>query len=110
MPLSCMMETNNYESIGIIHGFDVETAPAFQPYSETGQLIEYLDPGHLKIVLENFFPFKFNLIKKFTANNSSNNISFIFLWHPKNFPFSKKKIHLIIFHTYFCGTQRIFLK
>lgn len=55
MPLSCMIEANTYESIDIIHGFDAETGPVFQPYSETGQLIEYLDPGHLKIVLENLF-------------------------------------------------------
>ena len=44
---------NNYKSVGFVHDFDVDTAPAFHPDSETGQLIEYLDPGHLKKELEN---------------------------------------------------------
>lgn len=46
---------NNYKFVGFIHDFDLDTAPAFQPDSETGNLIEYLDPGHLKKVVENKF-------------------------------------------------------
>ena len=33
--------------------FDVDAAPPFQPDDETGELIELLDPGHLKSKLEN---------------------------------------------------------
>ena len=38
----------NYKFIGFVHDFDVDTAPALQPDDGSGQLIEYLDPGHLK--------------------------------------------------------------
>ena len=44
-----------YKFIGFVHDFDVDTAPTFQPDDETGQLIELLDPGHLKSTLENIF-------------------------------------------------------
>lgn len=39
--------------VGFVHDFDVDTAPTFQPDDNTGQLIEYLDPGHLQKVVEN---------------------------------------------------------
>ena len=45
----------NYKYIGFVHDFDVHTAPCLQPEKETGQLIEFLDPGHLKKTLDNIF-------------------------------------------------------
>ncbi len=45
----------NYKFVGFVHDFDVHTAPCLQPDNETGQLIEFLDPGHLKKTLENIF-------------------------------------------------------
>lgn len=44
----CNYFKTNYKFVGFVHDFDLDTAPAFQPDEETGQLIEYLDPGHLK--------------------------------------------------------------
>ena len=44
-----------YKFIGFVHDFDINTAPCFQPDDITGQMIEYLDPGHLKTTLENIF-------------------------------------------------------
>lgn len=67
--------SKNYKFVGFVHDFDVDTAPALQPDDETGQLIEYLDPGHLKKVVENrfkthnednlLFQLKDNIIKRF---------------------------------------------
>lgn len=54
----------NYKFIGFVHDFDVDTAPALQPDDGSGQLIEYLDPGHLKKVVEN----------KFLTHNEDNNL------------------------------------
>ena len=47
----------NYKFIGFVHDFDIDTAPSLQPDDGTGQLIEYLDPGHLKKVVENKFQY-----------------------------------------------------
>ena len=46
---------SNYKFVGFIHDFDVDTAPALMPDPYLGQLVELLDPGHLKKVLENVF-------------------------------------------------------
>lgn len=45
----------NYKYVGFCHDFDLDTSPSLQPDDETGLLIEYLDPGHLKKVLDNIF-------------------------------------------------------
>ena len=65
----------NYKFVGFVHDFDIDTAPSLQPDDETGQLIEYLDPGHLKKVVENkfcthnednyLFQLKDNILKRF---------------------------------------------
>ena len=43
----------NYKFVSFVHDFDLETALAFHPDQNCGQIIEYLDPGHLKKVLAN---------------------------------------------------------
>ena len=48
--------TKNYKFIGFVHDFDIDTAPILHRDENCGQLVEYLDPGHLKKTLEN--PFK----------------------------------------------------
>ena len=49
------MYVSNYRFIGFVHDYDSDTAPILHPDPLTGQLIEYLDPGHLKRTLENIF-------------------------------------------------------
>ena len=44
-----------HKFIGFVHDFDVDTAPILNRDETTGDLIEYLDPGHLKKTLENLF-------------------------------------------------------
>ena len=45
----------NYRFIGFVHDFDIDTAPILHPDPLTGQLVEFLDHGHLKRTLENMF-------------------------------------------------------
>lgn len=45
----------NYRFIGFVHDYDVDTAPILHPDSITGQLVEFLDPGHLKKTLLNIY-------------------------------------------------------
>lgn len=52
----------NYKFVGFVHDFDLDSAPAFHPDQNRGQMIEYLDPGHLKKVLE-------SLIVSYNDNN-----------------------------------------
>ena len=47
--------TKTYKFVGFVHDFDVDTAPTLQPDENTAQLVELLDPGHLKTTLENIF-------------------------------------------------------
>ena len=49
------MYVANYRFIGFVHDFDVDTVPILHPDPLTGQLTEFLDPGHLKKTLENIF-------------------------------------------------------
>lgn len=65
----------NYKFVGFVHDFDIDTDPPFQPDDSSGQLIEYLDPGHLKKVLGNkiryhnanncLFKLKENIVRRF---------------------------------------------
>ena len=44
----------DYHFIGFVHDFDIDTAPILHPDSITGQLVEFLDPGHLKKNIRKF--------------------------------------------------------
>lgn len=47
--------SKSYKFIGFVHDFDVDTAPLLNSNESTGDLIEYLDPGHLKKTMENLY-------------------------------------------------------